>query len=245
MAADRRRSALAFVTSAFSSYSSCRQYLDNIAEARDRIGAEVPEIHKIRAFFNHPGFVEPLSQLVREALARITPARRGDVEVLFTAHSIPLAMARASRYEAQLLETARLVAEEVGLSHWRLVYQSRSGPPSQPWLEPDICDYLRGRGAAGSTSIVIVPLGFLSDHLEVLYDLDVEARDVCRQRNLEMVRVPTVGTHPHFVRMIRELIEERLVPNTPRQAVGVMEPSHDDCPSDCCRFSSGPADSST
>lgn len=236
MAADGRRSALAFVTSAFSSYSSCRQYLEDIGVAREQVGSRAPEIDKVRAFFNHPGFVEPLSQLVREAMGRISDGRRKETELLFTAHSIPTAMARTSRYEMQLRETARLVAEAVGSSRWRLVYQSRSGPPNQPWLEPDIGDYLRSHGRAGPRAVVVVPVGFLSDHLEVLYDLDVEARDVCRQMNVEMVRAATVGTHPRFVRMIRELIEERLVPDTPRVAVGAMEAAHDDCPSDCCFY---------
>lgn len=236
MAQDGRRSTLAFVTSAFSSYSSCRQYLENIAAARDQVGEQAPAIHKLRAFFNHPEFVEPQSQLVQEALAQISSPLRAEAELLFTAHSIPTSMARTSSYEAQLLETARLVAEAVGTSRWRLVYQSRSGPSNQPWLEPDICDYLQDPDGPRPRAVVLVPIGFLSDHLEVLYDLDVEARDVCRRLEIEMVRAPTIGTHPRFVRMIRELIEERLVPGTPRAAIGTMDAAHDDCPSDCCIY---------
>jgi protoporphyrin/coproporphyrin ferrochelatase len=244
MAADGRRSALAFVTSAFSSYSSCRQYLENIAAAREQVGDDAPAIHKLRAFFNHPGFVEPQSELVQAAIGRLSPALRGEAELLFTAHSIPAAMAQNSRYEAQLHEAARLVAEAVAGSRWRVVYQSRSGPPNQPWLEPDVCDYLEDCGEARPRAVVIVPIGFASDHLEVLYDLDVEARDVCRRLGIEMVRAATVGTHHRFVRMIRELIEERLVPGTPRIAIGDMEAAHDDCPSDCCLYQGRPAEAS-
>ena len=152
----------------------------------------------------------------------------------FTAHSVPAAMAAGSDYERQLLETCRLVAEGAGAGRWRLVFQSRSGPPTQAWLEPDICDHLRALKAEGVGDVVVAPVGFISDHMEVLYDLDTEARQVSEEIGLNMIRAATVGTHPDFVRMIRELILERLSPGVPRRALGALGPSHDVCPADCC-----------
>ncbi len=152
----------------------------------------------------------------------------------FTAHSVPAAMAAGCDYERQLLETCRLVAAGAGAEHWRLVFQSRSGPPTQPWLEPDICDHLRALKGEGVDDVVVAPVGFISDHMEVLYDLDTEARQVSEEIGVNMVRAATVGTHPEFVRMIRELINERLDPTVPRRALGTFAPSHDVCPIDCC-----------
>jgi ferrochelatase len=156
--------------------------------------------------------------------------------LLFTAHSIPTAMAANCRYEAQLTETARLVAEslDVPADRWKLVFQSRSGPPSQPWLEPDIVDYLHELKAHGGVDVVIVPIGFISDHIEVLYDLDIEARQTAEQLGIRMNRASTLGTHPRFVRMIRDLVVERISATTDRPAVGLMPAGHDVCPEDCC-----------
>ena len=201
----------AFVTSAFSSYSGCRQYREDIARAQQEVGPAAPQIDKLRVFFNHPGFIEPMIERTRAALAQIPAERRDQAPLLFTAHSIPQAMADGCRYEVQLREACRLVAQGVGRDDWQLVYQSRSGPPQQPWLEPDVGDYLRELHAhAPLRDVVVVPIGFISDHLEVLYDLDTEVRELCDALGINMVRVATVGTHPRFVRMIRELIEERL-----------------------------------
>lgn len=236
MAADRRQRALALVTSAYSSYSSCRQYRENIADAQQEAGAAAPVIDKLRVFFNHPGFVEPMAELVQRALSRLSETVRPHAELVFTAHSIPAAMASGSSYEAQLREASRLIAERAGDLPWSLVYQSRSGPPNQPWLEPDVGDYLRERAGQGLRAAVVVPVGFLSDHMEVLYDLDIEVRETCREVGLEMVRAATIGSHPRFVRMIRELIEERILPESPRLAIGTMPPSHDVCPPDCCLY---------
>jgi ferrochelatase len=174
---------------------------------------------------------------VRAALTKLAPATPRDVHGLFTAHSVPLAMAQTSSYVAQLNEACRLVAEGAGLDRWRLVYQSRSGPPSQPWLEPDVGVVLR-EIAAGSpgAGVLIVPIGFISDHMEVLFDLDVEARQICDELGLVMVRAGTVGTHPRFVTMIRELIEERISEHPRRLALGALGPSHDVCPVDCCAY---------
>ncbi|HEV2707452.1 MAG TPA: ferrochelatase [Pyrinomonadaceae bacterium] len=231
---DGIKNALAFVTSAYSSYSSCRQYRENIECAREEAGEGAPRVDKLRAFYNHPGFVEPNIERLREALAQIPAARRTRAEVAFTAHSIPVSMAAGCDYEAQLRETARLVAAGAGQPTWSLVFQSRSGPPTQAWLEPDICEHLRALRERGTEDVVVAPIGFISDHMEVIYDLDTEARRVAAEIGLNMVRAATVGTHPAFVSMIRELILERLDPNAPRLSLGTHGARRDECPADCC-----------
>ncbi|HEV3468105.1 MAG TPA: ferrochelatase [Pyrinomonadaceae bacterium] len=234
MRGDGVRRALAFVTSAYSSYSGCRQYREDIERARAEVGPGAPAVEKLRAFFNHPGFVGPNAERVRAALEEIPEERRARAELAFTAHSIPAAMAAGCDYESQLRETCRLVAEAAGRARWRLVFQSRSGPPAQPWLGPDICDHLRGLKRAGASDVVVSPVGFISDHMEVLYDLDTEARRVAAGLGLNLVRAATVGTHPAFVSMIRELILERLDADAPRRALGRFPPRPDACAADCC-----------
>jgi ferrochelatase len=229
MADDGVERALAFFTSAYSSYSGCRQYRENLHAAQESVGPRAPEVLRTRVFYNHPGFVEANAERVSGALAE-TPG----AHVAFTAHSIPLAMARHSRYESQLAETARLVAERVGSPEHAVVYQSRSGSPGTPWLEPDVRDHLRALAARGVRDVVVAPIGFVSDHMEIVFDLDVEARDVARELGLHFVRAPTVGTHPRFVAMIRELVQERLGTGAPRRALGRHGPSHDVCPTSCC-----------
>jgi ferrochelatase len=235
MAADGVWRALAFVTSAFSSYSGCRQYLENIAAARAAVGKKAPQIDKLRAFYNHPGFIEPVIERVQEALAEIPVGwRREHARLIFTAHSIPKAMAQACRYEAQLHDARLLVAKGLDYSVLSYVYQSRSGPPAQEWLGPDVCDWLRQLKAWRSVDdIVLVPIGFISDHMEVVYDLDIEARAVCDELGLNMVRAKTVGTHPKFISMIRELIAER-TDGAPRRWLGDQGACEDECPADCC-----------
>jgi len=206
---DGVRRAIAFPTSAFGSYSGCRQYLDNIQRARAEVGDDAPEIVKIPPFSGHPSFLEAMTDRVRAALDELPGAR-----VVFTAHSVPVSMAQASPYVEQLEAASRRVAEAAGAGEWSLAYQSRSGPPTQPWLGPDIRDYLRE--TPGDT--IIAPIGFLSDHMEVIYDLDMEARAVCEELGIRMVRAGTVGTHPAIIRMIAELIER--------------EPEA--CAADCC-----------
>ncbi len=224
MRADGVRRALAFVTSIFSSYSGCRQYLEDIDRARAEVEG-APQIQKLRAFYNHPLFIEAQADKVSEALG----SRKA--KIIFTAHSVPLSMAETSDYQKQLQESCRLVAERLGLGDWRLVYQSRSGAPGQPWLEPDIGDVIRemDRGA----NVVVAPIGFVSDHMEVIYDLDTEAQDIARERGVSLVRAATVGVHPKFLQMIRELIEERLG-LCPRRAVGQHGPNDDVCAAGCC-----------
>lgn len=234
MADDGIRKALAFVTSAFSSYSGCRQYRENIAQAQAEVGSRAPQIDKLRAYYNHPGFLEAVLDGVTTALASIPLERRSATRIVFTAHSIPLSMAETCRYEFQLDEACRLLIERLGPYAWKLVYQSRSGPPQQAWLEPDVVDHLRELAAKQARDVVIVPLGFVSDHLEVLYDLDTEARAECQELGLNMIRASTAGTHPKFVSMIRELIDERLGGISTRRAWGASGPCPDACPIDCC-----------
>jgi ferrochelatase len=233
MADDGVRRALAFVTSAYASWSGCGQYLDDLARARAEVGADGPAIDKLRLFYNHPGFVGPNADALRRALNQAG----GSAHVAFSAHSIPLAMAATSNYVHQLNQTARLVAEEAiggqGLP-WQLVYQSRSGRPDQPWLEPDIGDHLRALDQSGVDVVVVAPIGFTSDHMEVVYDLDVEARARADQLGLRLIRAATVGTDPAFVTMIRQLVQERLDPSVPKLALGSDGPWPDQCPPGCC-----------
>ena len=231
MQKDGVRHALAFATSVFSSYSGCRQYLEDIQKARAEVGDGAPEVDKLRTFYNHPLFIEAMSDRVRAALDQIPPADRSDTQIIFTAHSVPVAMSESSDYVEQLSESCRLVSESLGLATWRLAYQSRSGAPGQPWLEPDIGDVLRGM-KAGAT-VVVTPIGFISDHMEVLYDLDTEAQAIAEERGLRMIRAATVGVHPKFVAMIRELIAERMGECEAR-ATGCYAPHPDFCPAECC-----------
>jgi ferrochelatase len=228
MRTDGVKNALGFVTSVFSSYSGCRQYLEDVEKARVEVGADAPRVDKLRSFYNHPLFIEAQAAEVRDALNRTTATR---AQVLFTAHSIPVAMAETSDYQQQLNESCRLVSERLEIPDWRLVYQSRSGPPNQPWLEPDVGDALREMQSGAN--VVLVPIGFISDHMEVLYDLDTEARAICEERGIHMVRAGTVGVHPAFLSMIRELISERMGQSDAR-AIGRYGPSHGECRADCC-----------
>lgn len=226
--------ALAFVTSAYSSYSSCRQYREDIERARAAVGADAPQVEKLRVFYNHPGFVEANASNVQNALATIPPERRAKARLVFTAHSIPQSMAQNCDYELQLQEAVRLVAEAVGVNHWKLVYQSRSGSPAQPWLGPDVCDHLRTLKAQGVTDVVVAPIGFVSDHMEIIYDLDTEAAQLCRDLGLNMVRAATAGTHPAFVQMIGELVRERLEPEREPRFLGTLGARSNQCAQDCC-----------
>jgi len=221
--------ALAFVTSAYGSYSGCRQYVEDIARARRAVGSRAPVVEKLRLYYNHPGWVGPW----RSSLGRALGQAGEDTDVLFSAHSVPLAMAAASPYEQQIHEAARLVAEGTGLQPpaWRVVWQSRSGNPGTPWLEPDVCDAIR---ATDKTTVVVVPIGFVSDHMEVIHDLDVEAAAAARERSTRFVRADTVSTDPCFARMAIQLVQERLEPRAPRLAEGTLGPWLDVCPAGHC-----------
>lgn len=235
MKADGVCRALAFVTASTGSYSSCRQYREDIEKAREAVGPGAPVIDKLRLFYNHPDFVDANARGLAEAIAKIPEDRRTDLRIAFTAHSIPISMSESSDYLKQLTELSGLVAAQNGYSttHWDLVFQSRSGPPQIPWLDPDICDHLRSLQEAGTTDVVVMPIGFVSDHMEVLYDLDHEAADTCAEIGLQMVRARTVGTDAGFVGMIRKLIGERIA-GQPQDCIGRFPASPDFCRPGCC-----------
>ena len=226
--------ALALFTSAYNSYSSCRQYRENIAAAQAEVGEGAPRVDKLRAYFNHPGFVDANAQRLKDALDQLEALPGDEVHVVFTAHSIPLPMAYASAYEAQLEETARLVAAAAAVTDYALVYQSRSGSPAVPWLGPDVEAHLAAVAQAGRRRVALAPIGFVSDHMEVVFDLDTEALPLAGRLGLAAVRAGTAGTHPKFVAMIRELVLERLEPWRPKPALGRLGPAHDECAVDCC-----------
>jgi ferrochelatase len=250
------RRVLTLVTSAYSSYSGCRQYREDLAAAQTALAAEglrPPRIDKLRVYFNHPGFLRTMADGVLDALDRLPAEVRRGAHLAFCTHSIPLAAADSSgppaahgdggAYVAQHLDAARWIAtavrEATGAEHpWRLVYQSRSGAPHIPWLEPDICDHLRELHGAGAPAVVMVPVGFVSDHMEVRYDLDTEALDVAAELGLPAVRSATVGTAEGFVAAVRDLLLERAAAERggrpPRSAAGELGPSHDLCPAGCC-----------
>jgi protoporphyrin/coproporphyrin ferrochelatase len=239
MTADGVQRALAFVTSAYSSFSSCRQYLGDIETARAQVGAGAPQIDKIRQFFNHPGFIESVAASTAQAARSLPDELQHDYELIFVAHSVPLSMAAASgpaggAYQAQLASAAGLVAGRLGFARpWRLAYCSRSGPPSQPWLDPDINDLLAELAKTGARAVVVVPIGFVSDHMEVKFDLDVEAAHTARELGLEFARAAAPGTDHRFVAMITDLVRERL-DGVPGAALGSLGAGPDSCPPGCC-----------
>jgi ferrochelatase len=215
MSGDGVQRALAFTTSAYGSYSSCRQYLEDLSAARAAVGASAPAIDKIRHFFDHPGFVHPFADNLAAALATVPPDSGHDVRILFTAHSIPNAMNEVSgpdgaRYTDQIAETAQLVADaaRTTVPH-DVVWQSRSGSPETPWLGPDINDHLKSLAAEGVKSVVVSPIGFLSDHIEVMWDLDNEAKQTAEELGMTFHRAGTPGLDPRVITMVRELVAER------------------------------------
>ncbi|MER7735949.1 ferrochelatase [Streptomyces erythrochromogenes] len=259
MAADGRRRIAVLATSAYASYSGCRQYRENLADALaalEQDGVEPPRVDKLRHYFNHPGFVEPMIDGVVASLEALPEEVRAGAHLAFTTHSIPTAAADTSgpvedhtadgeggAYVQQHLDVARVIAEEVAVRTgvtrpWRLVYQSRSGAPHIPWLEPDICDHLEALHAEGAPAVVMVPIGFVSDHMEVLYDLDTEATAKAAELGLPVARSATVGADPRFAGAVRELVLERAAKErgeTPRECwVGALGQSHDLCAVGCC-----------
>lgn len=232
--------ALAFITSVFASASSCRQYLDDIAGARAEVGAGAPEVHRLRHGFDHPGFIAAFTDTTLAALQQLSEDVRSSAHLLFTAHSIPSSMAEASGprgglYVEQLVTASELITAAVGArtgttNGHDLVFQSRSGRPDDPWLEPDIIDAI---DAIDAPAVVVVPLGFTSDHMEVVHDLDVEAAEHATSAGLDFARAATPGTHPAYVDMIEELVRER-VAAAPKRALSPLGPSYDECPARCC-----------
>ncbi|HUZ53324.1 MAG TPA: ferrochelatase [Streptosporangiaceae bacterium] len=239
MADDGITHAIAFATSAYSSYSSCRQYLDDIDRARAAVGPSAPRVVKIPPYYRHPGFIGSFADAARRALASLPAGGTDGAELVFTAHSIPESMAAASgpaggAYPAQLAEVAGLVAAELGRTAWRLAYQSRSGPPSARWLGPDISECLTDLAQAGSRAAVVVPIGFVSDHVEVRYDLDVEAAQTAGRLGLAMARAATPGTDPRFVSMISALVRDFAAAG-PGDAVDALGPQAlTFCREGCC-----------
>lgn len=224
MKGDGIHKALALATSAFGSYSGCRQYREDIDKALAAVGEGAPVIHKLPTFHNQPGFIAAMAARVHDALEAIPEERRAAAKLMYTAHSVPVAMAASSPYVAQLEEACTLVSQTAG-REGPLVYQSRSGQPTQPWLEPDVLTAIRELSAAGGLKdLVLAPIGFLSDHMEVVYDLDTEAADLCRELGIHLERAGTVGTHPAFVSMVREMVQARLA--------GTVEA--DVCAPGCC-----------
>ena len=251
MQRDGIRRALAFVTSAYSSYSGCRQYREDIARAQNEVGCPISaapsaaevgiSIDKLRQFFNHPGFIEATEDRLRDALNELPASARENVQLVYVAHSIPMSMANSCDYVPQLDEVRKLVSARLGITNDVLVYQSRSGAPGQPWLEPDILDYLRDvKSRNAASAVVVAPISFISDHMEVLYDLDIEARQLCDSLGQPMARAKTVGVHPKFISMIRELILER-TDGADRRALGSLGPRPDVCAHDCCPAPQRPA----
>jgi protoporphyrin/coproporphyrin ferrochelatase len=202
MKTDGIRRPAALVTSAFGSYSGCRQYREDIARAQQEAGAQDLTIEKLPNFCDRKEFIVAMTDRVLEAMEKLPGAEK----LIFTAHSIPVSMAEQSPYVRQLKQASAAVAAACGMQSWELVYQSRSGPPGQPWLGPDVCEYLRAQHAAGVSKVIVCPIGFISDHMEVLYDLDTEARAVADEIGLKMVRAGTAGVHPELISMVQNMV---------------------------------------
>ena len=254
MKADGVRRALVVLTSAYSSYSGCRQYREDLARALAASGTDI-RLDKVRPYFNDPGFVEPMADSVAAAVAGLPEAARQAARLVFVTHSLPLSYAESSgpvggAYTAQHREVARLVSEGVGrrtglVLPAELVFCSRSGSPQIPWLEPDVNDHLREIAAQGATGAVLAPIGFVSDHMEVVYDLDVQAAETAREIGLPIARAATVGTDPRFVAGLRHLILERAQAargelSGPPSVMGRLRPFPDVCPAGCCANPRGP-----
>jgi protoporphyrin/coproporphyrin ferrochelatase len=231
---DGVRRAICVVTSAYSSYSGCRQYREDLARARDEVGDGAPELDKVRVYYNHPGFVTPQVDLIGAALDELPADLRDEARIVFTTHSVPRTQSRHSDYEVQHHETCRLVMTGFPGRRWELVYNSRSGPPQVPWLTPDVNDHLTALADEGTRAVVVVPVGFVSDHMEVVYDLDVEARATATALGMAFARAGTVGVDERFVAGLAELVRERHEGLVPR-ALGTRGPNWDACPIDCCR----------
>lgn len=253
MTRDGVRRALVFATSAYGGYSACRQYHEDIARARKAVGDGAPELVKIRHFFDHPLFVAANADAVRAARATL-PAELQDVaRIVFTAHSVPVAADAAAgppaegghRYSRQVAEAARLVAAALGVAEYDVVWQSRSGPPQVPWLEPDIVDHIDALHARGVPAVVVSPIGFVSDHVEVIWDLDTEARDRAEELGMGFARAATAGPDPRFADMVAELVAEHVHDAAPRSLGAVAGDGSTvngaPCAVDCCRPAQRPA----
>jgi len=239
MADDGVTKALALVTSAYSGYSGCRQYLDDITKAVEATGSQLV-IDKIRPYWNHPGFIEANVFRVRAAIAELDSQLRSTARLVFTAHSIPVALAATCDYEEQLRDAATLVANglhasgDVASTEFDLVFQSRSGSPRVPWLEPDISEHLRSLAGRGVDAVIVSPIGFVADHMEVVYDLDIETKLVADGLDIVMVRAKTAGVDPVFVAGLVDLVEEHIDPSATRLALGDLGARLTPCEPSCC-----------
>ncbi len=248
MRADGIRRAACLVTSAYSSYSGCRQYRENLADAVEAVGEGAPRLDKLRHYYNHPGFVEPMVDATLTALADLGDAARRDAHLLFVTHSIPDSMndtagpdgeAYVAQHRAVSEEIGERIRQETGHRYpSELVFCSRSGPPHVPWLEPDVNDRLAELAEHGVGGVVVVPIGFVSDHMEVIFDLDTEAKATAEKLGIEFARAATAGLDPRFVSMVRDLLVERAAVerglDVPRAVVAGQAPSWDVCPARCC-----------
>ena len=227
--------ALGFFTSSMSSYSGCRQYRENIAEAQAEIGDGAPQIEKIRAFFNHPLYIQTVSARLQECLSKFSMEKR-DSHFIFTTHSLPISMAKNCDYAEQYKNSSELVAAANVLQPDQVTFafQSRSGSPHIPWLGPDVNEVVKNIPKGSKKNIIFIPIGFVSDHMEVIYDLDCEAREHVENHGFQFARVKTAGTHPLFIEMICELVAERLQHDQPRRYLGSLGARVDVCPPDCC-----------
>lgn len=208
MTADGVKHALGFILSAQQSEAGWDRYKENVTVAREQVGADAPMVEYAPGWHNHPLFIEAVADLTQKALVQVPPERRTAVPLVFTAHSVPVAASGLSTYVQQVTEGARLVAEKIGRARWSVAYQSRSGDPRAPWLEPDIGTVLPQFAAKGAQEVVVVPIGFVCDHIEVLYDLDTEARQIARTRGLQLIRAGTVNDHPAFIRMMADVVRQ-------------------------------------
>nr|WP_216853786.1 ferrochelatase [Phytoactinopolyspora halotolerans] len=237
-----------FITSAYDSYSGCRQYRENVADAVAEVGPRAPRIDRLRHCFDHPGFISANADGVVGALGELSSEGARNARLVFVTHSIPVTMAETSgpvggayvaQHEAVARAVAAQVAERTGVAYEHdLVYCSRSGPPEMPWLEPDVNDHLEALAERGAGSVVMAPIGFLSDHMEVAYDLDTEAMQTAKSLGLEAARAATAGTHPDFIAAVVDLLLERAAvergENVTRASIGAPGPARDVCPVGCC-----------
>jgi protoporphyrin/coproporphyrin ferrochelatase len=210
MARDGIRRALGFILSSHKTEASWERYQKNIADARAELAGNAPTIDFCDGWYDHPLFVQSWVELIEPALSKIAFSQRGSTPLVFTAHSLPVPMAAQSPYVQQLETSARLIADKLGHRRWSLVYQSRSGKPADPWLEPDIGDAMRNLAAEGCKDVVVAPIGFVCDHVEVLYDLDIEAKQIAENHGVKMCRVSCLNDHPTFIRMIAEVIQDKI-----------------------------------
>ncbi|OUU80121.1 MAG: ferrochelatase [Gammaproteobacteria bacterium TMED78] len=230
---DGVKNIITFVTSTFSSYSGCRKYREDLYVANETLGSPF-KVDKLRLGFNHPSFIEAVTSRAKDAIEGFGSFDEKETIIFFTAHSLPLSMAKNTKYVAQLKEASFLVASSLRAKNWELIFQSNNASYGEPWLEPDIEEAIKGLPSRGYKNLVIVPIGFVCDHMEVILDLDVEAKAIAKEKNINMVRANTVGDHPTYISMVTSLIQERLRGDSNRPSLGVLGPSHNYCPPDCC-----------